>query len=636
MPLLTNILESPVYSAVLRLRSSLSKSSDRYCEQELAQALEQFRQEPVSIAVLGRVKRGKSTLINALLGRADDAVAPIDRLPASSAISRFRWSETESAVVHFRDGRKESIPFARIREFATEVGNSENQRGVESLEIRGPFARLEKELEIVDTPGAGSIHEHHDALVHAYIPHADAVIFLVSARMPIDQEELELLRALKTHDIQKVFFAMNRVDEGAETDLVDAEAHNSKMLSAAGIAVSKLHRISAKGAFQGDWEKSGVPSLLQEISDFLAKQKRQVIESRLRQRVLRVAEPVVQRLEAEAALANKSGAELALEKERLSLQRGKLTRERQAAVGEFRLKWNRALLDFEQALRQAEVKTQSTLQNEISQTALTQVSKLAKQLPTMVQAALDRALADPTRRLEAEMHAATEKLQASYPSLGEFYAALSPSRTDSTATLTKGVVTTAAAVTAGGSLLAAGTTATASIAAANAAAAAATTTVLAPSAATGLLSSVPYVGSLLASVTTGTATVAAPAAFTTTPLWVALSGPIGWSLIGVGVLAVPFAWRISKLRTKDQLETAAKEQVASVYSQLRENRVHHLKQMAESLIEEFELRLDRQLADLEETLEKLLQRPVDPAEASVKSMLAEQVRDDLRQLQQVS
>jgi predicted GTPase len=636
MPLLTAAVESPVYATAIRLRDSLANVAGANSEQEIGQALDQYLKEPISLAILGRVKRGKSTLINALLGRTDDVVAPIDRLPASSAISRFQWSETEAAVVHFREGRKEPVPFARIREFATEEGNPENQRGVESLEIRGPFPRLERELEIVDTPGAGSLHEHHDALVHAYIPHVDAVIFLVSARMPIDQEELELLRALKSQDIQKVFFAMNRVDEATETDLADAEAHNSKMLSAAGIAVGKLHRISAKRAFQGQWEQSGVPSLLQEISDFLSKHKRQVLENRLRQRVLRVAEPVVLRLQAEAAFAKKSSAELAQEKDRLSLERGKLTRERQTAASEFRLKWNRALLDYEQALRQAESKTQTAVQTEISSSALTQISRLAKQLPTIVQAAIDRSLADPTRRLEAEMLSATEKLEASYPSLGEFYAELTPVRADSTVTLAKGVATTAAAVTAGSGLLAAGTTAAASIAAANAAAAAATTTVLAPSAATGLLSTVPYVGSLFASITTGTATVSAPAAFTATPLWVALAGPIGWTLIGVGVLAVPFAWRISKLRTKDQLESAAKEQVAGVFSQLRENRVHHLRQLAESIVEEFELRLDRELGDLEETLEKLIQRPADSTEASDKANLATELRANLQHLQQAS
>jgi GTPase SAR1 family protein len=56
------------------------------------------------LAVLGKAKRGKSTLINALLGRKDDTLAPIDKLPASSAITRFRYGN-EKAAVAFRDGR---------------------------------------------------------------------------------------------------------------------------------------------------------------------------------------------------------------------------------------------------------------------------------------------------------------------------------------------------------------------------------------------------------------------------------------------------------------------------------------------------------------------------------------------------
>lgn len=618
-----------------RLLVLLNQAGETAAEQEIHQAIEQFISAPVSLAVLGRVKRGKSTLINALLGRSDDLVAPIDRLPASSAISRFRWNESETATIYFRDGRKESIPFSRIREFATEEGNPENTRGVESLEIRSPFPRMEKELEIVDTPGAGSIHEHHDALVHAYIPHADAVIFLVSARMPIDQEELDLLRALKTQDIQKVFFAMNRVDEASEKDLADAETHNSKLLSGAGIPIGKLHRISAKLAFQGNWDQSGVAALLLEISEFLGAQKHQLLESRLCQRVRRAVEPIAARLEAEVALSKKSSTELGQEKEKLSVERSRLTRRRDSAAHDFRHHWNRALLEFEQALRTAEAKTQSAIQAELSQTSLTQVGQLAKQLPTTVQSAIDRSLANPTRQLESELQAATDKLQASYPSLGEFFAQLRPVHSDEVGTVAKGLAATALAVTAGSSLVAAGSATAASISAANlAAATAAASTVAAPSAITGLVSGIPYVGSVLASLTTGTATVGAPVAFTTTPLWVALSGPVGWTLVGIGVFAVPFAWRVSKLRTKQQLETAARDQIAFVFSQLHDERLSHLRKLADSVVKEFELRLDRQLEDLEETLDALMNRPADASQILEKEKLAMELRTELRNLSQ--
>ena len=204
-----------------QILAALGKRADVAAIQEVTQAINGLLSDRFCLAVLGKAKRGKSTLLNAVLGRKDDTLAPVDKLPASSAISRFRWADTERATVGFRDGRQEQIGVERIREFVTEEFNKENAKGVNLVEIEGPFPRLDHDVELVDTPGAGSIHEHHDALLHAFIPQADAVIFLVTARMPLDQDELDLLQQVKAADIRKVFFAVNKVDESSEQDIAD-------------------------------------------------------------------------------------------------------------------------------------------------------------------------------------------------------------------------------------------------------------------------------------------------------------------------------------------------------------------------------------------------------------------------------
>ena len=121
----------------------------------------------------------------------------------------------------------------------------------------------------------------------------------------------------------------------------------------------------------------------------------------------------------------------------------------------------------------------------------------------------------------------------------------------------------------------------------------ATTTVAAPSVVSSLLTFAGF--GAFAPLATGTATVAAPAALTMTPLWVALAGPVGWTLAGVGLLAVPFSWRLSKLKLKDKLEDASREQVQLVFNQLRSDRVPALRNMSTAIIEESRIRLDREL-----------------------------------------
>src|ERR1035437_5381167 len=109
-----------------RISHQLATHDDKASAEAVDQAIKQFVEDRFTITIVGKAKRGKSTLINALLGRKDDTVAPVDKLPASSVITRFFPGSNEGAVVRLRDGREEPIEYAHIREYVTEEGNPEN------------------------------------------------------------------------------------------------------------------------------------------------------------------------------------------------------------------------------------------------------------------------------------------------------------------------------------------------------------------------------------------------------------------------------------------------------------------------------------------------------------------------------
>jgi hypothetical protein len=111
----------------------------------------------------------------------------------------------------------------------------------------------------------------------------------------------------------------------------------------------------------------------------------------------------------------------------------------------------------------------------------------------------------------------------------------------------------------------------------------------------------------LAPMAMGTATVAAPGVVATTPLWVALSGPVGWTLAGIGLLAVPFSWRLSKVRQKDKLETESTAQIDQVFSRLVSVRLPSLRNMGRAIAEEFQIRLDRQLNQTETAIRNAIE-----------------------------
>lgn len=629
--------KTPLLDWSRQVQEILCSKGDQAGVQAVEQARTAFATDRFVLAILGKAKRGKSTLLNALLGQKDGTAAPIDKLPASSAISRFRWAEKQQAIVHFRQGNEQEIPFSQIRSYVTEELNKQNHKQVDVVQIQGPFPGLDKDLELVDTPGAASIHEHHDALLHAFIPQADAVIFLVTARMPLDQDELDLLQKVKSADIRKIFFAINRVDESSPQDIQAAIEHNTHLLAQAGVQVGQIHQISAKRAFQGDLSGSGVPELMGEIAEFLSREKGRALCGRLVSRVCQAAAPVFQGLEVQLSSSSKSAQELDLEIKDLRQRKVAIESERSLAERQFKLAWSKAMDQYEQGLKQAKSTILNQVQGRIQKTALTEASTLARKLPTYLNQSLDEHLQPVARSFEQQVREACDQLQATYPALevgnkGELVIGVREGNLKFSGSA--GGIAMAAT---GAGLALAGGTAAAGIAAANAAAAAATATVAAPSLIATLGSSlgsllgslgVPYAsaaGSILGAAGTGTATVAAPAAFTATPLWVALAGPVGWTLAGIGVLAVPFSWRLSKIKLLSKLEEASTEQIQKVFGRLENERLPAIRKMGETILQEIRLNLDRQLQQIEAAMIAARDKRPSAAEAQVLSLLTRQL-----------
>ncbi|WP_425619166.1 dynamin family protein [Anatilimnocola sp. NA78] len=583
--------------------------------QTVRQASEQFETAPFRLAVLGKVKRGKSTLINALLGRQDDTVAPIDKLPASSAISSFRRSDLESAKIFFRDGHTEVIPYAAIRDYVTEEGNPENRKEVALVEVSGNFPNLDRHVELIDTPGAGSLHEYHDALLHQFIPQADAVVFLVTARMPLDQDELALLEKLKQADIQKIFFAINRIDESTPADIDAAVDHNRSALAKLNIPVTKMYRVSAKRAFSGDLPGSQLAPLIADVRAFLAEHKGQVLEDRFRSRVLQAVQPLAQAIAVEISSASKSSAELVADQQRLVQERQRIEASQKPAEADFERQWRRALSEFERELDDVEARARTTVACKIAETSLFEVNALVQELPTLIQRQVETELQPVAGKLETRLQTVAQKLQQEYPRLELGFMGMHSRGTDFADQPVKEIAGGLASVAVGSGLMFAGQAAASSIAAANAAAiAAATTTVSAPSLLSALGTSLlPEAAGIFSFLGAGTATVSAPVALTTTPLWVAMSGPVGWTLVGLGVAAVPFAWRVSKLKTRQKLEEAAETQVATIFERLRKNRIAQLREMGTDIVDEFRAQNAGQLEQLETTLREVLAKRPDEA-----------------------
>jgi len=163
-----------------------------------------------SLVVIGHFKRGKSTLVNALLGT---EVATTDITPETVTINEIRRGESPSVEACLGDGGKVSLGSELPRREALEEALADLPEAVRCLEVRVPSPWLEGVC-LVDTPGTGDLFQQFDRQVHDYLSQADAVLYLLSPLSPVSESERNFLQlAVIPQDFAKVTFVVNMLDK---------------------------------------------------------------------------------------------------------------------------------------------------------------------------------------------------------------------------------------------------------------------------------------------------------------------------------------------------------------------------------------------------------------------------------------
>jgi len=204
-------------------------------------AINAFRAGKCTLVVIGEIKKGKSSLINALLGLKN--VLPVSSNVATATVFRVVYGPKRRNVVLLRsrpDSETEVTPdditvdyiiqendrLANqkivLREievsdeeldlYGTEDGNPRNEKGVDHIRIEVPSEILKSGLEIIDTPGLGGLMKLHADITWNYIPKADAVLFVLeSVQSPFTKDEQIFLEAIKKAT-PLIVFAQTKID----------------------------------------------------------------------------------------------------------------------------------------------------------------------------------------------------------------------------------------------------------------------------------------------------------------------------------------------------------------------------------------------------------------------------------------
>jgi Dynamin family len=206
------------------------------------------------VACVGQFKRGKSTLLNALLGR---ELLPTGVVPVTSVVTVVRYGAPD-AVIQLGD-RKEHASLADLAEYVTEKANPENAKGVVAVEAFVPSPLLAWGMCLVDTPGIGSVFRGNTAATKDFVPHIDAALVVLGADPPISADELALVDDI-TRETAELIFVLNKADRTSDADREEARRFCAQVLSSRlGRAIGPILEISATARLSGhgptrDWD----------------------------------------------------------------------------------------------------------------------------------------------------------------------------------------------------------------------------------------------------------------------------------------------------------------------------------------------------------------------------------------------
>jgi hypothetical protein len=174
------------------------------------------------VAVVGERKRGKSTLVNALVDSPDLLPRDVD-VATNTYIevlspARLGLPAVPQARVHLQSGAIVEAEVADLGRWASEQANPRNARRVAHVQVLLPHPLLDAGLVLLDTPGLGGLLGAHGTMTLSALEQSTAVVLVLNAAAPATADELAFLE--RAHErVSNVL-----VVESAGPEATDAEA----------------------------------------------------------------------------------------------------------------------------------------------------------------------------------------------------------------------------------------------------------------------------------------------------------------------------------------------------------------------------------------------------------------------------
>jgi GTPase SAR1 family protein len=187
--------------------------------------------EPFMFVIVGEVKAGKSSFVNALLGEGRE-ICPVAPQPLTDTIQQILYGEKEETIVVNPFLKKVLLPIEILKEIA-----------------------------VVDTPGTNSIVEKHQEITERFIPASDLVIFVFEAKNPYRQSAWDFLDFIHSDWHKKIIFVLQQKDLMHASELEVNEKGLYEQALKKGLEKPQIFSVSAKAELEGHYDQSGFSSV---------------------------------------------------------------------------------------------------------------------------------------------------------------------------------------------------------------------------------------------------------------------------------------------------------------------------------------------------------------------------------------
>lgn len=215
-------------SILSSIRVVLSDFNLRSKEEAVKADFYRLNDERFNLVVVGEFSRGKSTFVNALLGR---RMLPVSKSPTTAVISKIVYGENSEYIVRYKTGESKIISedeFFDIKarsegdvlsldklkdKLKSLVKYQEKLDDIDFVEIRYPLSLCKNNVEVVDTPGTNDLNAGRVDITYKYLKKADAAILVLMATQALTKSEMEFLREqIIGNQVNDIFIVINGKD----------------------------------------------------------------------------------------------------------------------------------------------------------------------------------------------------------------------------------------------------------------------------------------------------------------------------------------------------------------------------------------------------------------------------------------